>query len=115
MPLNTHVENYIAELQLDYLKVNALANSETLEVAEHGSLQAVLPSEQLLPAAREVAAKIAANAPTGVCLAKEALNGIEGKDVNKCYCWEQGFTLELYTSAESAAVRTEQLKSGFKK
>ena len=85
------------------------------EVAEHGSLQAVLPKDELLPAARAVAAKIAANGPTGVRLAKEALNGIEGKDINKCYRWEQGFTLELYTSPESAAARAEQVKSGFKK
>ncbi|MFK8020655.1 MAG: enoyl-CoA hydratase family protein [Pseudomonadales bacterium] len=85
------------------------------EVAEHGSLHAVLPKDELLPAAMDVARKIAANSPAGVRLAKEALNGIEGKDLNKCYRWEQGFTLELYTSPESAAARAEQVKSGFKK
>ena len=85
------------------------------EVAEHGSLHAVLPKDELLPAAMDVARKIAANSPAGVRLAKEALNGVEGKDLNKCYRWEQGFTLELYTSPESAAARAEQVKSGFKK
>lgn len=85
------------------------------EVAEHGSLQAVLPKDQLLSAAHEVAAKIADNGADAVRLAKEALNGIEGKDINKCYRWEQGFTLELYTSPESAAARAAQVKSGFKK
>lgn len=84
------------------------------EVAEHGSLQAVLPKEELMAAATEVAEKIAANGADAVRLAKEALNGIEGKDINKCYRWEQGFTLELYTSPESAAARAEQVKSGFK-
>ncbi len=84
------------------------------EVAEHGSIEAVLPLEGLLPAARETAAKIAANSPEAVRLAKESLNGIEGRDIDKCYRWEQGFTLELYTSPESAAARAEQLKSGFK-
>ncbi|MFK7733316.1 MAG: enoyl-CoA hydratase family protein [Pseudomonadales bacterium] len=85
------------------------------EVASHGSLHAVLPKEELLPAAREIAEKIAANSPDGVRLAKEALNGIEGKDINKCYRWEQGFTLELYTSPESSAARAAQVESGFKK
>lgn len=85
------------------------------EVASHGSIEAVLPSDQLLPAARETAAKIAANSPDGVRLAKEALNGIEGKDINQCYRWEQGFTLELYTSPESSAARAAQVESGFKK
>lgn len=62
-----------------------------------------------------MAAKIAANGPTGVRLAKEALNGIERRDINKCYRWEHGFTLALYTSPESSAVRAEQVQSGFKK
>lgn len=85
------------------------------EVAQHGSIQAVLPVDEVMDAARDVAIRIAANSPAGVRLAKEALNGIEGKDINQCYRWEQGFTLELYTSPESAAARAAQIESGFKK
>lgn len=85
------------------------------EVAEHGSLHAVLPKDEIKAEAHRVATMIAANSPDGVRLGKEALNGIEGKDLNKCYRWEQGFTLELYTSPESAAARAAQVESGFKK
>ena len=84
------------------------------EVAAYGSIEAVLPREGLLAAAREMAAKIVANSPDAVRLAKESLNGIEGRDLDKCYRWEQGFTLELYTSPESAAARAAQVEGGFK-
>ena len=84
------------------------------EVAVHGSIEAVLPRDALAAGAREMAAKIAANSPEAVRLAKESLNGIEGRDIDKCYRWEQGFTLELYTSPESAQARARQVESGFK-
>ena len=38
-------------------------------------------------------------------LAKESLNGIEPLDVKKSYRFEQGFTLELYTSPDSQEAR----------
>ncbi len=90
-------------------------NLTAQEVASHGSIHAVLPRDRLMDCAQGIAEKIAANSPDAVRLGKEALNGIEGKDINKCYRWEQGFTLELYTSPESAAARAAQVESGFKK
>ncbi len=38
-------------------------------------------------------------------LAKESLNGIETFDLKKSYRFEQGFTLELYTSPDSQEAR----------
>jgi enoyl-CoA hydratase len=52
-----------------------------------------------------LAAKIAEKSPKAVKLAKESLNGIELLDVKKSYRFEQGFTLELYTSPDSQEAR----------
>lgn len=70
-----------------------------------GALAAVIGREQLLPAARALAASIAAKSPKAVRLAKESLNGIELLDIKKSYRFEQGFTLELYTSPDSQEAR----------
>jgi enoyl-CoA hydratase len=70
-----------------------------------GALEAVVTRDELLPAARALAAKIAAKSPKAVRLAKESLNGIELLDVKRSYRFEQGFTLELYTSPDSQEAR----------
>ena len=85
-----------------------LLTGESISAAEAyrlGALEAVTSREGLLPAAREVAESIAAKSPKAVRLAKESLNGIELMDVKKSYRFEQGFTLELYNSAESQEAR----------
>jgi len=71
-----------------------------------GALEQVVPRQELLPTARALAAKIAAKSPRAVRLAKESLNGIEPLDVKKSYRFEQGFTLELYTSRDSQEARS---------
>jgi enoyl-CoA hydratase len=70
-----------------------------------GALDAVVPRAELRGAARALAAKIAAKSRKAVRLAKESLNGIELLDVKRSYRFEQGFTLELYTSPDSAEAR----------
>lgn len=70
-----------------------------------GTLESVVPRAELRTAARALAAKIAAKSPRAVRLAKESLNGIELLDVKKSYRYEQGFTLELYTSPDSQEAR----------
>ena len=70
-----------------------------------GALDSVVPRAQLRDAARELARKIAGKSPKAVRLAKESLNGIELLDVKQSYRFEQGFTLELYTSPDSAEAR----------
>jgi enoyl-CoA hydratase len=65
----------------------------------------VVPREKLRDAALELAAKIASKSPRAVRLAKQALNGIELLDVKESYRFEQGFTLELYTSPDSQESR----------
>jgi enoyl-CoA hydratase len=70
-----------------------------------GSIESLHSRDDLLPAARALAAKIAAKSPRAVRLAKESLNGIELLDVKRSYRFEQGFTLELYTSPDSQEAR----------
>jgi enoyl-CoA hydratase len=70
-----------------------------------GALEAVVPRAELRAAARALATKIAAKSPKALRLAKESLNGIELLDVKKSYRFEQGFTLELYTSPDSQEAR----------
>ncbi|MBW1683580.1 MAG: enoyl-CoA hydratase family protein [Deltaproteobacteria bacterium] len=70
-----------------------------------GALEAVVKREELRGVARELAAKIAEKSPKAVRLAKESLNGIELLDVKRSYRFEQGFTLELYTSPDSQEAR----------
>jgi enoyl-CoA hydratase len=52
-----------------------------------------------------VAESIASKSGKAVRLAKESLNGIELLDIKRSYRYEQGFTLELYTSPDSQEAR----------
>jgi enoyl-CoA hydratase len=70
-----------------------------------GALESVVKRDELLPAARKLAESIAAKSPKAMRLAKASLNGIELLDVKKSYRFEQGFTLELYTSPDSQEAR----------
>ena len=70
-----------------------------------GAVERVVPREDLLPTAREIAGKIAEKSPDMVKLAKEALTGIEDGNLEDKYRWEQGFTLEAYTKGDSQESR----------
>jgi enoyl-CoA hydratase len=85
-----------------------LLTGESITAAEAyrlGAVESVVPRDQLMPAARKIAASIASKSPKAVRLAKESLDGIEVFDVKKSYRFEQGFTLELYTSPDSQEAR----------
>ncbi len=75
------------------------------EAAQYGFIERVVPKEELREAALEIAAKIAAKSPEMIRIAKEALNGIEDGNLEDKYRWEQGFTLQAYTSPDSAETR----------
>jgi enoyl-CoA hydratase len=85
-----------------------LFTGEPIDAAEAyrlGALEWVGPRDQLLVAAHAIADVIAAKSPKAMRLAKESINGIETLDVKKSYRFEQGFTLELYTSPDSQEAR----------
>lgn len=75
------------------------------EMAKWGAIESVVPRDKLVETARALAAKIAAKSGKALRLAKEALNGIEPVDIERNYRFEQGFTLELYTSPDSQEAR----------
>ena len=78
---------------------------DAAEAYRLGAIEKVVPREQLLDTAREIAARIAEKSPAMVKLAKEALTGIEDGDLEAKYRWEQGFTLEAYTMGDSQESR----------
>lgn len=71
----------------------------------YGFIERLVPKDELPGAAREIAEKIAAKSPGMIRIAKEALNGIEDGNLEDKYRWEQGFTLEAYTTPDSAETR----------
>ena len=82
-----------------------------------GALEEVVSKEELLSSAIKLASKIAEKSPLAIRLAKESLNGIEPNDVDKSYLYEQGFTLKLYESEDSAEARkafVEKREADFK-
>ena len=70
-----------------------------------GALEDVTEIGEAHERAMDIAADIASKSPMAVRLAKQSLNGIELLDVKRSYRFEQGFTLELYTSSDSQEAR----------
>ena len=70
-----------------------------------GAVEKVVPRDQLLATARDMAEKIADKSPRMIQLAKEALTGIEDGNLEDKYRWEQGFTQEAYASKDSQEAR----------
>lgn len=66
-----------------------------------GAIEKVVPRDQLMASAREIAEKIAEKSPRMIELAKEALNGVEDGNLEDKYRWEQGFTQEAYAEPDS--------------
>ena len=75
------------------------------ELYRLGGCESVVPRDQLRDEVMTVARSIAAKSPTALRLAKASANGIELLDVKKSYRYEQGFTLELYTTPDSQEAR----------
>jgi enoyl-CoA hydratase len=85
-----------------------LFTGEPISAAEAyrlGALEWIGPRAQLMEAAHRVADSIASKSPKAMRLAKECMNGIELLDIKTSYRFEQGFTLELYTSPDSQEAR----------
>ena len=72
-----------------------------------GAIEKLVPREELLDEARDFASAIAAKSRTALVLAKQALNGLEARDVDHGYRFEQGFTLEMYMHEDSQKARDE--------
>jgi enoyl-CoA hydratase len=70
-----------------------------------GAIEKLVPADRLAEEARAFAAVIASKSRKALVLAKEALNGLEPRDVDHGYRFEQGFTLEMYMHEDSQKSR----------
>src|SRR5450432_1367031 len=75
-----------------------------------GAAEKLVPAAQLVEEARAFAAIIAGKSRRALVLAKEALNGLEPRDVDHGYRFEQGFTLEMYLHEDSQKARDAFVK-----
>jgi len=85
-----------------------LYTAEPIDAAEAyrvGGVEKVVPKDQLRDEALAMVSTIASKSPKALRLAKWSLNGIELLDLKESYRYEQGFTLELYTSPDSQEAR----------
>lgn len=65
------------------------------ELEKLGVVEAVVPPEQLMEAAMEIAVEIATKSPIAMKLAKQAVNAIEHMSVRDGYRFEQDMTADL--------------------
>lgn len=77
-----------------------------------GAVEKVVPRADLEREARAFAALIASKSRKALVIAKEALNGLEARDVDRGYRWEQGFTLEMYMHEDSQKARDAFVDTG---
>ncbi len=75
------------------------------ELLAFGTVERVVPRDQLYATAVEIAEVIAAKSPIVIRRAKESLNLIDPVDVKRSYRSEQGFTFELNLWGDSDELR----------
>jgi enoyl-CoA hydratase/carnithine racemase len=75
------------------------------ELLAFGTVERVVPRDQLLDAAFEIAEVIAKKSALVIRRAKESLNAIDPVDVKRSYRFEQGFTFELNLWGDSDELR----------
>lgn len=73
-----------------------------------GAVERLVPARKLLKEARAFAGLIAAKNRRALVLAKEALNGLEARDVDHGYRFEQGFALQMYLHEAARKARARR-------
>jgi enoyl-CoA hydratase len=100
----THLARFVPQHKLRAMFFTGQTVSAP-ELLALGTVERVVPREQLLDAALELASAIAAKSSLVIRRAKESLNIIEPVDVKRSYRTEQGFTFELNLSGDSDELR----------
>ena len=77
-----------------------------------GAIEKVVARGDLEREARAFCAVVASKSRKALVIAKEALNGLEPRDVDRGYRWEQGFTLEMYMHEDSQRSRDAFVATG---
>jgi enoyl-CoA hydratase len=109
----THLARLVPQHKMRAM-VYTSAVATAAELHHYGSVLRVVPRDELLAAAREVAEEIAAKSPTVIRAAKESLNGIDPVDVKRSYRFEQGFTFELNLAGVADEARDAFVATGEK-
>jgi enoyl-CoA hydratase len=87
-------------------------NIPAAEAYRLGAVEKLVPRDALEAEARAFCAVIASKSRKALIIAKEALNGLEPRDVDRGYRWEQGFTLEMYMHEDSQKARDAFVETG---
>jgi enoyl-CoA hydratase len=95
------------KMRVMYLTGDAVPAQELYRL---GAIEAVVPAEQLMTAARALAARIAANSPLGLRLGKEAMNRVEDMGVKEGYRLEQDYTGRVSRYKDSQEARAAYLE-----
>jgi len=111
----THLGRLVPEKHLRWM-LYSCEPVDAEQLCEWGTVLRVVPVDQLLAVAHEVAATVASKHPTVMRAAKKSLNGID-TDPSRSYRYEQGFTFELNLhglgdDARNAFVRGERDSNG---
>jgi enoyl-CoA hydratase/carnithine racemase len=75
------------------------------ELHRLGAIRAVVPGDELMPAALDVARQLAAKSPIALRLAKESMNRVEFLPLKEAYRTEQDYTARLLGYEDSAEAR----------
>ncbi len=87
-------------------------NIPAAEAYRLGAVEKIVAPDVLVDEARAFCAIIAGKSRKALVVAKEALNGLEPRDVDRGYRWEQGFTLEMYMHEDSQKSRDAFVDTG---
>ncbi len=100
----THLARFVPQhkLRAMFLMGTTVTAAELLAF---GTVERVVPRDQLLDCALEIAGVIAQKSPIVMRRAKESLNMIDPVDVKRSYRFEQGFTFELNLWGDSDELR----------
>lgn len=100
----THLARFVPQhkLRAMYYTGAMITAHELLALA---TIERVVPRDQLLDSAIEIAEVIAKKSTLVIRRAKESLNAIDPVDVKRSYRFEQGFTFELNVHGDSDELR----------
>jgi len=102
--VGTHLARFVPQHKLRMMFYTGQMVSAQ-ELLTYGTVERVVPRDQLMDSAREIAQTIAKKSSLVIRRAKESLNVIEPVDVKRAYRFEQGFTYELQLFGDSDELR----------
>jgi enoyl-CoA hydratase len=100
----THLARFVPQHKLRAMYYTSAVITAP-ELLAFGTVERVVPREQLLDTAMDIAVAIAQKSPLVIRRAKESLNMIDPVDVKRSYRFEQGFTFELNLFGDSDELR----------